>query len=573
MSTRYSLRQTPKKKELFDGMMPTPIARRKSSRLTESDIDGDSSSAAETAPRARTTTRRRTAKFVEHVDDTEEEDGSLYQPEANIKKELNEVKPLKNGAAKHANGNGHANGKAAAQPEERLVDGWRPGLDPKVDYSGEMEFGGAPGVLAIMIGFPLLMWYMWIGATYYNGKFPSRAPGQTWSEFGYHLCNLVYTGAFPHAKAWAMYWIFFLFEAACYCLMPGVWGKGKPLRHEGGRQLDYYCSGTTSFYLTIAIAVGLHVSGLMPLYTIIDEFGPIMSVAIISGIGMALIFYFSAHYRGVQHRITGNPIYDFFMGVELNPRVFGILDFKMFFEVRVPWFILFLLTLGTAARQYETYGYVSGELGLLLLAHFLYANACSKGEELIITTWDMYYEKLGFMLTFWNLAGVPMTYCHCTLYMANHHPSEYAWSKPMLVLFYTSYLFVYWVWDSANSQKNRFKAMERGKMVMRKSFPQLPYQTLHNPHTIESAVGDKILADGWYGKARKLHYTCDFYFANMWGLVCGFSSPFPWFYPFFFTCMIIHRALRDIEKCRNKYGDAWKQYEKEVPYLFIPYVF
>ena len=34
--------------------------------------------------------------------------------------------------------------------------------------------------------------------------------------------------------------------------------------------------------------------------------------------------------------------------------------------------------------------------------------------------------------------------------------------------------------------------------------------------------------------------------------------------------MIIHRAHRDIAKCRRKYGDAWNQYEKEVPYLFIP---
>jgi delta24(24(1))-sterol reductase len=34
--------------------------------------------------------------------------------------------------------------------------------------------------------------------------------------------------------------------------------------------------------------------------------------------------------------------------------------------------------------------------------------------------------------------------------------------------------------------------------------------------------------------------------------------------------MIIHRARRDIEKCRRKYGGAWTQYEKAVPYLFVP---
>lgn len=37
--------------------------------------------------------------------------------------------------------------------------------------------------------------------------------------------------------------------------------------------------------------------------------------------------------------------------------------------------------------------------------------------------------------------------------------------------------------------------------------------------------------------------------------------------------MITHRTRRDIARCRNKYGNAWTQYEKEVPYLFIPVSF
>lgn len=34
--------------------------------------------------------------------------------------------------------------------------------------------------------------------------------------------------------------------------------------------------------------------------------------------------------------------------------------------------------------------------------------------------------------------------------------------------------------------------------------------------------------------------------------------------------MILHRAYRDIQKCSAKYGEAWKEYERQVPYLFIP---
>jgi delta24(24(1))-sterol reductase len=78
---------------------------------------------------------------------------------------------------------------------------------------------------------------------------------------------------------------------------------------------------------------------------------------------------------------------------------------------------------------------------------------------------------------------------------------------------------------------------------------------------------DFIFADGL---ARKVHYTCDAYFTITWALITGFNSPFPYFLPVFFVGMIIHRAIRDIKKCRETYGEAWEEYERRVPYLFIP---
>jgi delta24(24(1))-sterol reductase len=182
----------------------------------------------------------------------------------------------------------------------------------------------------------------------------------------------------------------------------------------------------------------------------------------------------------------------------------------------------------------------------------------------------MYYEKWGFMLIFWNLAGVPLSYCHCTIYLANHDPATYHHNKYVMAALFVGYLFVYWVWDTTNSQKNRFRSSERGTLVDRHAFPQLPWQTVKNPRHIKTKTGDSILADGWYGQARKIHYTCDLYFALNWGLITGFSSPFPWFYPAFFFGMICHRAYRDIERCKLKYGESWDEYTKLVPYLFIP---
>lgn len=577
------------------GRRKTPLAS-----FDGSDADPDSSSATETATATRRSPRKRAPKFVEHIDDdlptaplALKETTNLPPPSRSTVQEQDnlgvtkrktrtsakaETKADTNG---HTNGNtnGHATEKTNASTEEvsgavakqeKLVDGWKVGMDHKVDYSGRFEFGGSLGVSAMMIGFPLLMWYMWIGSTYYDGKFPTRAPGQSWTEFAEHLGHLVYTGAYPTLKAWMMYWVFFVVEMLLYIFAPGVYAYGKPLPHEGGKQLKYYCSGFVSLYVTLALVAILQVTGVYRISTIIDEFGPLLSVSILSGWLVALVAYFSALARGAQHRMTGYPIYDFFMGAELNPRMFGILDFKMFFEVRLPWYILLLLSISTAVRQYEQYGYVSGEVAFLVMAHWLYANACSKGEELIVTSWDMYYEKWGFMLIFWNMSGVPLSYCHCTIYLANHAPSEYHWNPYLLTALFVSYIFVYWVWDSCNGQKNSFRAAERGTLTKRNTFPQVPWQSIKNPRTIPTDTGDAILVDGWYGLARKVHYSCDTFFAICWGLITGFNSPFPWFYPVFFVFMIAHRAYRDIQRCREKYGDAWKEYERQVPYLFIP---
>ncbi|KAK2737048.1 C-24(28) sterol reductase [Onygenales sp. PD_40] len=446
------------------------------------------------------------------------------------------------------------------------------GSNHKIDEEPQFEFGGALGATAIMAGSPILMYYLYLGAMFYDGQFPKPAEGQSFSAFLAHLVDLICTHAFPHRKAWTIYWTLMVFEGAGYMLLPGIYGKGKRLQHLGGKQLDYYCSAIWAWYVTIAVAVGLHVSGLFKLYTLIDEFGPIMSVAIISGILCSFIAYFSALARGAQHRMTGSFLYDFFMGAELNPRLFGLLDIKMFFEVRIPWYFLFLFTLGAAFRQYEELGYVSGEVGFVLMAHFLYANACAKAEELIITSWDMYYEKLGFMLTFWNMAGVPMTYCHCTIYLAKNDPSKYHWNPWVLRALTVAYLFVYWVWDTSNSQKNCFRSQEDGTLVDRKTFPQLPWKYVKNPEVIRTDAGYSILCSGWFGMARKIHYSCDIFFALSWGFVTGFDSPFPWFYPVFFIGMITHRARRDIHRCRQRYGAAWEEYERRVPYLLIPYV-
>jgi Delta24(24(1))-sterol reductase len=208
----------------------------------------------------------------------------------------------------------------------------------------------------------------------------------------------------------------------------------------------------------------------------------------------------------------------------------------------------------------------------LVLAHGLYTNACMKGEECVPYTWDLFYEKWGWMLIFWNFCGVPFVYCAQARYLYVHN--IVAHQNPL----YTAALFgalllAYYVWDTAQSQRNRFRMMQRGTYQRRPyAFPQLPWGTLHNPSFLRTANGGTLLTDGWWRYARKIHYTMDVVMAGLWGATCGTAHVLPYFYLCFFTAMITHRYLRDADRCSRKYGADWDHYCRQVPYIFIPYV-
>jgi delta24(24(1))-sterol reductase len=463
-----------------------------------------------------------------------------------------------------------ATAAAAAVPPHDTEDRDRA---KQVDGEVVMEFGGPLGCLCIMLLSPVLMYYFWACLEYYQGalQYPgSQGVPEGLVEFLGRMWDHIVVGAAPTEQAFTIYTGFMVFEAVIAVLLPGPVVEGLPIPSEGFRKLKYLCNGISCWYTTCLVSFLLHWYDIFDLTTIIDNLGHIMTWSIIWGNVVTLLTYLAALAFHKSHRTSGNHLYDIFMGAWLNPRI-GPLDLKMWAEIRIPWVLLFYISLSAALKQYRAHGYVSAPMAFMVLAHALYVNACHKGEECIPTTWDIFYEKWGYMLIFWNLSGVPFLYCHSSHYLIKANPEEMP--LPWIVSMYVLLLVGYYIWDTANSQKNRFRMQLKGTYIERRTFPQLPWGTLRDPPYIKTAQGSLLLTGGWWGIARKIHYTADLMMAFSWGGITGFGSFIPYFYLLFFIAVLTHRVSRDMQRCSAKYGRDWERYCQRVPYIFIPYVF
>lgn len=447
-------------------------------------------------------------------------------------------------------------------------------------FDGDYEFGGWKGALTIMIFSHFIIYYFWLCVEFYNGELVHpwhsllRTKEGTVSAFAAELWGLVVRHASPTLYTFGLYSAFMFLQYFLALTVPGPRTFGLPAPSENMHKRTHRCNAVWCWYFLIGAIAALHYFNVLPMWTIRENFGSFMTAAVIWGDGVSIIVYLYGQLCNRSIRMSGNVIYDFFMGAVLHPRLPGDICLKMYAEIRNSWMLLFLLATSCAAKMYKETGSISLNMYFLLLAHLLYVNACQKGEECIPPTWDISHEKFGWMLCFWNFAGVPFLYCMQAMYIQTKL-RDYSYPWPVIAVMTVVLLAAYYVFDTANSQKNRYRMKKMGvpeDIIRRNAFPQFSWGYIENPRTIKSERGE-LFVDGWWGKARKMNYTADTVMALLYGLACGFENFIPYFYFFFFLGMLSHRSARDDAQCRKKYGPLWQEYLRLVPHKFIPGLF
>ena len=371
---------------------------------------------------------------------------------------------------------------------------------------GGYEFGGPIGATALMIWSHYILLYFWYCLETNKGQMIIPYSVDQLYGHGESFSSLVMTKGIPSVTTWVAYSFFFFLQLGLAAILPGITMYGLPTAPKGKR-LPYHCNGYLCYYATLAIFIGAHFSGLFPMSYLADNYGEMLIASIIIGDVTSLFWYvygllIDDEYNG-RAQVTGNFFYDYFMGTILYPRI-GEIDIKMIAEARWSWTSLLLLTMSAAAQQYANKGYISPNICIMLLAHWLYSNATAKGEHCIPCTWDMFHENYGWMLNFWNITGVPFLYCYQSLYIVRNQDKIDAFGYPTILTVFVFTLLVvgYYIFDTANCQKATCKIR-----IKRNTFPQLPWAILPEPVAMIDTPKGKLLIGGWYAFGRKMQYT------------------------------------------------------------------
>ena len=248
--------------------------------------------------------------------------------------------------------------------------------------------------------------------------------------------------------------------------------------------------------------------------------------------------------------------YDFFIGRPLNPRVLGV-DLKYLCELRPGMVGWLAINASMVAAQWREQGGVTASMGLVVLFQSLYVLDALWSEAAILTTMDITTDGFGYMLVFGDLCWVPFTYGTQARYLVDR-PTEL--SLPVIAAIVALKLAGLYVFRSSNSQKNEFRSEPHSSFA-------------RSARYLQTSSGSRLLLSGWWGRSRHANYLGDLLMAVSWSLPCLFDSPVPWFYPLYFTVLLVHRQRRDDDKCGRKYGKDWAAYCELVPYRIVPYVY
>ncbi|KXS93953.1 hypothetical protein AC579_5181 [Pseudocercospora musae] len=313
------------------------------------------------------------------------------------------------------------------------------------------------------------------------------------------------------------------FQAALYATLPGRRCLGQ--RTPGGQLLEYTVNGLRAWAVThglfaMAISTGMIKASILAdhwqgLIMAADVYGMLASVAAMTK------GYFAPTHEG-DRKLSGSLAFDFFSGVELNPRFGKYFDVKFFHNGRPGIAAWTLINFSWAAYQYDKHGVVSNSMIIVNSLQAIYVLHFFVDEDWYLRTVDITHDHFGFYLAYGTASFLPKLYTIQAQYLAlcpTH--LDTAETFGLLALGLAGYA----LFRSANYEKDIVRRAQGAALIWGKPTQVIKAEDRTSDGKEHTSL---LLTSGWWGVCRHTNYLADLIQTLAMSLTCGFGHFLPW---------------------------------------------
>ncbi|KAG9495749.1 hypothetical protein J7337_012307 [Fusarium musae] len=240
-------------------------------------------------------------------------------------------------------------------------------------------------------------------------------------------------------------------QALLYCLLPGEQHQGQLT--PAGYLLSYKINGLSAWIATHLLYAALSWLEILDPGFIPRNWSSLIGAMNLAGFvisALALVKAYVMPTHPEDRKFSGSFLYDFFMGVELNPRLGENFDLKLFSNGRAGMMVWTLIDFSNMAYQYQNQGYVEPSLILVTALQTIYVVDFFVNESWYLRTIDVKFDHYGFYLSWGCFCFLPTTYTIQGQYLGRYPSSP---STPYLAFFFALGVAGYIIFRSVNHQK------------------------------------------------------------------------------------------------------------------------
>ncbi|KAH7195411.1 ergosterol biosynthesis ERG4/ERG24 family-domain-containing protein [Fusarium oxysporum] len=293
-------------------------------------------------------------------------------------------------------------------------------------------------------------------------------------------------------------------QALLYCLLPGEQHQGQLT--PAGYLLNYKINGLSAWIVTHLLYGVLSWLGILDPGFIPRNWSSLIGAMNLAGFvisALALVKAYVMPTHPEDRKFSGSFLYDFFMGIELNPRLGENFDLKLFSNGRAGMMVWTLIDFSNMAYQYQNQGYVEPSLILVTALQTLYVVDFFINESWYLRTIDVKFDHYGFYLSWGCFCFLPTTYTIQGQYLGRYPSSA---PTSYLAFFFTLGVAGYIIFRSVNHQKEIVRRTGGKCTIWGKPAECIVASFRTSDGRQHRSL---LLCSGWWGWSRHANYLGD----------------------------------------------------------------